>query len=243
MSKITTKLQKIFGATGPTGILGQFGSLKAGAPLYTNDVETIQALNQYGDGIGSVLINGAPPAIQDINGLFYMISSQIAYLMQQGIPEWNAATTYYIGSFVTRPSASDGEIFISVADDNLNNDFSDTNYWMIYKSNKIKNISGTTNQHTITYDDYFVISQTSVPCSIYLPEATSLNKGRVIEIINLSSTTVAVTISALGTPYTSIDDQQYVYLGIDGFLSSCSSKFISTGTNWDSLDRLQLTYV
>lgn len=241
MSKITTKLQKVFAATGPTGIVGQFGSLAAGSPTYTDDVETIQDLNEYGIGLVSALINGAPPAIQDINGLFYMITKQIAYLMQQGIPEWNADTTYYIGSFVTRPDGTDGEIFISVADDNLNNALTDTDYWMIYKSNKITSYSAS-NEYTVAYNDVSINYSFSSNSNIYLPEATSLNKGRCIFIINTSAYPNTLRVSATGTPYTAIDGQQYVYLITSNILAATFCKFVSNGSSWDSIDGFFLAY-
>lgn len=246
MSKITTKLQKVFGATGATGNLGQFGSLAAGNPTYTDDVETVQSLNEYGIGLVAALINGAPPAIQDINGLFYMITKQIAYLMQQGIPEWNAGTTYYVGSFVSRPDGDDGEIFISVADDNLNNALSDTDNWMLYDSKKITLITGSTTEHTVAYDDAIIICKLIGDCSVYLPEATTLNKGRTILIINKaqSAAVSTTTVSAIGTPYTAIDNYQYVEISssTSGF-GEAALKFISNGSSWDTFDNLLSTHV
>lgn len=241
MAKITTKLQKVFGATGPTGVLGQFGSYKEGAPIYTNDVETIQALNEYGDGIASALVNGAPPAIQDINGLFYVISKQIAYLMQQGIPEWNAATNYFIGSFVTRPDGTNGEIFMSVANDNLNNALTDTTKWMLYKSNKITSYTAS-NSYSVGYDDAYVNYSFSSGGSIILPEALATNKGRMIHILNTSAYNHTLTVSALGTPYGQIDGQQYVYLRTTGAIPNTFSKFISNGSSWDVIDQFFLQY-
>lgn len=241
MAKITTKLQKVFGATGPTGVLGQFGSYKEGAPLYSDDVETIQALNEYGDGLASALINGAPPAIQDVNGIFYVISKQIAYLMQQGIPEWNASTTYFIGSFVTRPDGTDGEIFMSVANDNLNYALTDTTKWMIYKSNKMTSYTAS-NSYSVGYDDAYINYSFASAGSIILPESVATNKGRTVHILNSSAYNHTLTVSALGTPYSQIDGQQYVYLRTTSIIPASFSKFISNGSSWDVIDQFFLQY-
>lgn len=242
MTKILTKLQKVFGATGPTGVLGQFGSFAEGSPVYTNDIETIQSLTEYGDGIASALVNGAPPAIQDINSLFYMISKQIAYLMQQGIPEWNSATTYYIGSFVTRPSGTNGEIFISVANDNLNNAITDTTKWMLYKSNKITAYSAS-NEYTAAYDDWYIKYNFATSATVYLPEPTSTNKGRSIHVYNANTVyPVVFKVGALGSPYSLIDNQQWVYLSTSGIVQGCFAKFISNGVSWDSVDGFYLQF-
>ncbi len=102
MAKITIADQKIFaGVTGYTGVVGQFGSYKAGAAAYSIDPDIIQALSAYDSGLAASLTNNAPPTIQDLNGLFYLISRQIAYCLQMGIPEWDALTEYHYGSFVS----------------------------------------------------------------------------------------------------------------------------------------------
>jgi len=41
------------------------------------------------------------PTKQDFNGLGFTLGQLIAYLHQQGVPEWNAAQEYYEGSVVT----------------------------------------------------------------------------------------------------------------------------------------------
>ena len=48
---------------------------------------------------------------------------QLAYLMQEGVPEWNADTTYYIGSIVNDGL---GNCYRSLTDSNLNNALTDT---------------------------------------------------------------------------------------------------------------------
>ena len=118
MAKITRKLMKIFGSGAGNQQRGVFGSLAAGAVAYSTDVETIQSLGEWTEGWFAAILGGNSPAIEDMNSMSYVYAYQLAYLMQQGIAEWNAETTYYIGSLVSDTS---GNIYRSIADDNLNN--------------------------------------------------------------------------------------------------------------------------
>jgi hypothetical protein len=99
MAKLDRVLQKIFGSSGGGSEFGQIGSLAAGSPTYSKDLDTIQALTQFLEGLFALTNSGAqPPRIQDINSLYYLFSSQLKYLFQAGIPEWIATEEYYIGS-------------------------------------------------------------------------------------------------------------------------------------------------
>jgi hypothetical protein len=232
MAKITIKAQKIFGATGPTGVLGQFGSLKAGAPIYSDDPDTIQALNGFGQGIDGAIINSAPPALQDINAMFYLISRQIAYLMQTGVPEWNADTTYYFGSFV---SAANNAMFMSVVDDNFNNALSDTSKWMLYDSCKFYTHT-VTNSYDVAYDDRFVRMNYAAPSFVYLPEATALNKGRQIHVHNISTASGAdSTVSAFGSSL--IDGSATILLVQTTTFGGTFATFVSNGVSWDVINK------
>ena len=103
MSKLSRIRQKIFGSTASTSEMGKIGSDNAGSPTTTKDLTLIQSLAQYDSGLFSLTSSaGQPPRIQDINALYYLITSQIAYLMQNGISEWDPDTEYFAGiSFTT----------------------------------------------------------------------------------------------------------------------------------------------
>lgn len=114
-SKILRATQKLFASNaGPTQI-GKFGSLAAGTPEYTSDPELIQSLSGYLDGWYGAILGGNSPAIQDVNALDFLWSRQLAYLMQQGIAEWDVETEYFENSYCTFA----GVIYVSVADNNL----------------------------------------------------------------------------------------------------------------------------
>jgi hypothetical protein len=120
MAEIVRKEQKIFGESGGASEFGQFGSDAAGAPVTTKDIDVIQALSQYSQGWFGATPGQIPPRRQDRNALDLLFSTQIAYTLQKGIPEWlNSATQrYYAGkSIVTR---SDGIYMAILGDDGAN---------------------------------------------------------------------------------------------------------------------------
>ena len=101
MGKLAKVDQKIFGSSGGTTEFGQFGSDAAGAALTTKDLATIQALSQYLEGWYSATASASePPRIEDMNSLFLMITTQLRYIFQTGIVEWDTNQDYYIGSQV-----------------------------------------------------------------------------------------------------------------------------------------------
>lgn len=129
MSKILRKVQKIFGINAGFDQIAVFGSLANTSPAYSTDPAVIQSLTQYDDGWFEAVIGDNSPAIEDVNALDYVETYQLAYLMQTGVPEWDATTTYYIGSF-----ASDGlgNLYYSTVDNNINNAFTDGTKWQLY---------------------------------------------------------------------------------------------------------------
>lgn len=132
MARLAPSLQKIFGSTlTPTGNVAVFGSLAAAAPAYSADPKTIQSLAQFLQGFTGGVVGNNSPTIQDFNGLIYEITWQIAYLLQQGIPEWNTDNTYYVGGFATDGA---GKVYVSLTDNNTAHALSDTNNWMPYGS-------------------------------------------------------------------------------------------------------------
>lgn len=115
MAKITREPQLIFGGSlVANNNIAKFGSLKIGTPAYSLDPSDIQT-TEYLNGWAAAVVNNNAPALQDMNGLFYLTTYQLAYLMQAGIAEWNAATTYYIGSLV---NDTYGNVFKSLIDTN-----------------------------------------------------------------------------------------------------------------------------
>lgn len=142
MAKITRATQKIFaGDIVATNNIAVFGSLKAGAPNYSNDPSTIQSLTAFTYGWGSAVVNNNAPALQDVNAVDYLYSRQIAYIMQQGICEWDSGTEYALDSY----AQVSGVIYRSLQNTNLNHLVTDLSWWTPLLANAL---SGTVSSST-----------------------------------------------------------------------------------------------
>ena len=100
MANLSRIYQKIFGSTAPSTEIGKFGSLAAGTPQTTNDPALMQSLGNWLNGWNSAVVGYNSPCMEDMNAVHYVLSYQLAYLLQKGIAEYNASTTYYQGSVV-----------------------------------------------------------------------------------------------------------------------------------------------
>lgn len=133
MSKIARAYQKLFASTAGGTEVGKFGSLAAGSPAYTTDPTVIQSLTAFLNGWYAAIIGNNSPPIQDMNALFFLAFRQIAYGLQQGIPEWDATTEYWIDGFC----AVDGVIYKSLTDTNVGNAVTDTAHWSVVSKQKV----------------------------------------------------------------------------------------------------------
>jgi hypothetical protein len=127
MAKFDRKVARIFGETAGSNQRAEIGSLAAGTPTFTTDVETMQSLSNYANGWFDCVLGLNSPAIEDMNALCFVITYQIAYLMQTGVAEWNTDTVYYSGSL-----ANDGygSLYVSTSDGGSPAPaLSDPNYW------------------------------------------------------------------------------------------------------------------
>jgi len=122
MAKLQRVPAKVFGETAsPSGAdpqIGQFGSAKIGTYIGTSDIRTIQALPAWSNGwIDAVTPNTQFPTLPEMTGVHKVLSYQNAYILQQGIPEWDSETTYFTNGFCSYS----GTIYKSLVDDNTNN--------------------------------------------------------------------------------------------------------------------------
>jgi len=125
MAKLTKVAQRIFGIDAGVDQIGKFGSLFAGSAASTTDPEEAQSLSNWLTGWFDAVIGGNAPAIEDMNAVHFVQTYQLAYLMQQGVAEWDADTIYFIGSIVN----DSGTLYRSIQDDNEGNSVSDTAFW------------------------------------------------------------------------------------------------------------------
>ena len=124
MPKITRATQKIFAQNG-TDQLAAFGSMKTGTPIYTDNIEDLQT-SDYEDGWENAIVADEAPFLEEMNGVQYGFSKQLAYLFQEGIAEYDAGTTYYKNSIV-KGANSDGvmTLWYSLTDNNIGNNPAD----------------------------------------------------------------------------------------------------------------------
>lgn len=224
MAKITRKLMKIFGSNSGTHEMGVFGSLAAASPTYSTDVETIQSLSNWLDGWYSAIIMNNSPATQDFNAVFYVLAYQVAYLMQAGIAEWDTNTTYYKGSL----AQSGGQVFVSIADDNLAHAVTNSTYWLVADSAVVAltfSNTGYVLSGTNKWEKTALVNTAGGATSVVLPAASGCAGNR-LTVIKTSADVNAVTVSVSGggtidgAASQTLENQ---YMGYD---------YISTGSEW-----------
>jgi hypothetical protein len=193
MARLIQKRTKIFASVGATGVLSEFGSYAESDPTYSENIDDLQSRDAWNDGFSSAVDVNNCPMIQDLNTLFYVLTSQLVYLAEEGISEWDSAKTYYIGSFIKE---SDGRVFMSVADDNLNNALSDTTKWKLVLENRV--ISPEDN-YSVAYDIHAVFANKATAITITVPTPSEANKGREIVIKNINSGTCSIVVNGGST--------------------------------------------
>ncbi len=117
---VVRKNLKQFGVNGNSNNFGQFGSVNASSPLKTKSIETIQALSAWLEGWQAAVVDSnKAPFLEDMNGAFLVLVYELFYVLQEGIPEWDTNTTYFIGSVVRKVGSN--EMYQSLTNDNLGN--------------------------------------------------------------------------------------------------------------------------
>jgi len=124
MAKLVRVYQQQFGLNGATSHFGVFGSAAANSPsegTFTKDPNSIQSLDAFTNNgwAEAVAPGGYVPPLEDMNGLFFLIFRQIAYLFQSGVAEWDPSTPYYTYSIVKDPNSFN--LYGSLVDNNIGN--------------------------------------------------------------------------------------------------------------------------
>jgi len=95
---------KVFAGKASLTDLGVFGSALSGTPTNPTAVNTdaqIQSDSAYENGwTDAVITTKNFPPIEEVNGVLRTISHQACYLLQAGIPTWDANTAYDLTSIV-----------------------------------------------------------------------------------------------------------------------------------------------
>lgn len=117
MARTPRQILKRFADTAGPDQIAIFGSLAESSPTFSTSVSGIQSMPPWTEGWFSAIIGNNSPTIEDMNALFFVITYQLFYLLEAGVPEWNASTTYYSGDVVNLT----GQLYVSRIDTNLNN--------------------------------------------------------------------------------------------------------------------------
>ncbi len=120
MAAIARKTAKIFaGNAGGTGVAVP-GSVADGAVIYSTDLAVLQS-TAFVNGLADMIIAGSKrlEVYEEANGVDYVLSTQIAYLLERGIPEWDAGTEYNITDVVRKTNTY--ELYGSVGNANTGN--------------------------------------------------------------------------------------------------------------------------
>lgn len=129
MAKITRSHQKIF-CENNTANIGQFGSAQAGTKVTSDDPAILQNLAAFQNGWSSATISGQKlPTLEEFNGLTYLTTRQIAYNLQEGIPEYSTDTEYHQNSIVKKVGTY--EIYGSITNNNQGNALTDDTNWQL----------------------------------------------------------------------------------------------------------------
>lgn len=129
MTKIQRTMQKVFAGEAGSQQITEFGTPKTDNPVYTQDLTQIQNTN-YMYGWGAALLPDKSPWQEDMNALFYLVTKQLAYLFQEGIPEYDPGTEYSKNSFARGVGSK--IIYCSLQDNNTGNPLDNPDYWEEY---------------------------------------------------------------------------------------------------------------
>ena len=130
MARLPRVKQKIFAGTAQTSQITEFGTIKSGTPVYARDAADIMNSN-FEAGWSAAIEGDYAPYRQDRNAVDTATTQQIAYILQEGVAEWDANTTYYNGSVVKLIDGTTIKHYRSIADNNTST-LNDNTKWVLY---------------------------------------------------------------------------------------------------------------
>lgn len=134
MAGIIRSTQAIFAESGNVGSDG-FGAAadgNTGTDLATDvtveDIQTSTAGAWTGGWLGATLGASKFPALEDMNAVLYVITSQLAYLLERGMAEYDAGTEYNTGDIAKGVGTS--IVYKSIANANTGNSLANPSFWL-----------------------------------------------------------------------------------------------------------------
>lgn len=221
MAKLQRVHQKIFGVDAIQAQFTQFGTAKNENPVTTKDIAQIQDSTAYNNAWADAVQEDYAPYMEDMNAYMYMVTTQLAYIFQQGAAiEWSSEATYYTGSIV---SDGQGNWYKSITNDNTNNALTDTSNWEFIKlyKNGTPLFTQITTDYVLSGDDAigWAMQGSNVSNSVY-PAAYS-------KILALYNAGTAVTYRGI-TAKRSTDGR---YIADVGQLSAINTLYSNTGVS------------
>lgn len=239
MAKLNRKIQKIFALNAPQ-VSGDgtivYGSIADNNIQYSKDLDEIQS-DKWELGQTPALVMENIPTKEDYNSLFYVLSYQIAYILQNGLAEWKNTETYYQGSKCKTIRIVNDELeykeWISKIDNNINHnplDDEDEEYWQPFKTGGDgASYSGmmfdlVKKDHRLTYEESFGLQQLGT--YVYKDGISGVRYGypdfvnkvitefddpnNITRTITVGSDTVTITMNTNGHEFYDIQDKAII---------------------------------
>ena len=240
MARLTRVYQKVFASNASNN--GVFGSFQAGNPQTSNDVATLQSLSAFENGWDDAIEQGDKlPPLEEFQGIQYGISYQQAYILQEGIAEWNSSTPYYKGSLVKTISGTSFKIFSSLEDNNVGNITTNTTYWKLaydsdigYADTNFSNLLSPA-KNIANWSSNVSNCITEIPQDINLELSSGtlkLKAGSKVYAPNGSGVFKDITLSSDVTiPLTGVTGQRMVFITVNTALTSAAAIVGVNGVN------------
>jgi hypothetical protein len=224
MSRLARYTQLLFGTGAGTNQMAEFGSKQNGTPArYSGSTITpsiVQGLANYLDGWFAAIIGVSSPTIEDMNALCFLFAYQLAYIMQEGIPEYDSGTTYFTGSLCS----SGGQIYVSLVDNNIGNALLAFNFWAIYDGRQ----TGYSSDQTLNASEEIVFSSSSGGnVTITLAPLASVPRGKRYTIKDVGNGSFTTSLKGSGSDPI---DGNNIYASTLG--QNDSVTVIAAVTNW-----------
>ena len=133
MAKLTRQEQKVFADNVKDPVnqeISVYGSHKAGNSQYAATPNQIQSLANWMDGLRGATTDTVKPPLEDTNAIFFVLTHNVGYVLQQGIPEYSALTEYHENSFCS----DSGNIYVSRTNTNVGNAVTSATHWREFSS-------------------------------------------------------------------------------------------------------------
>lgn len=128
MARLSRIFQKIFASSASNN--GVFGSAQDGTKVLTNNLTTLQSKPAFLTGWVDAIIGSSKfPPLEEFQSLNYINTAQLAYLFQEGVPEWENNTTYFTNSWAKKPASN--QLYASIVDNNIGNALTDATKWKL----------------------------------------------------------------------------------------------------------------